>query len=246
MMSWRRTAATAARVLSQLRHDKRTLALIIVVPVVLETLLKWVYDSQPEVFDQIGLPLLGIFPLITMFLITSVATLRERTSGTLERLLAMPMGRADLILGYQAAFGLVAVVQSAVATGVAVTLLGLDVVGPIWAALLVSVLVAELGTALGLAVSAFARTEFQAVQFMPAVVLPQLLLCGLLAPRSSMQTVLEWMSDVMPMSYAVDAMNAISVSPTVSGVTWRNMLIVAGFAVAGLVLGSVTLRRRSE
>lgn len=244
-MSPRKTIATAGRVLAQLRHDKRTVALIIVVPIVLETLLKWVYNSTPQVFNQIGLPLLGIFPLITMFLITSVATLRERTTGTLERLLAMPMGKADLILGYQIGFGLMAVIQSLAATSVAVWLLGLDVAGPLWGAMLVSVLVAELGTALGLAVSAFARTEFQAVQFMPAVVMPQLLLCGLLAPRDTMQTVLRWLSDVLPMSYAVDAMKAITAEPTVSDVTWRNMLIIAAFCVAGLILGSVTLRRRS-
>lgn len=245
-MSPRRTLATAGRVLAQLRHDKRTVALIIVVPIALETLLKWVYNSTPQVFNQIGLPLLGIFPLITMFLVTSVATLRERTTGTLERLLAMPMGKVDLILGYQLGFGLMAVIQSLAATSVAVWLLGLEVAGPLWSAMLVSVLVAELGTALGLAVSAFAKTEFQAVQFMPAIVTPQLLLCGLLAPRDSMQTALRWLSDVLPMSYAVDAMKAITVEATVSGTTWRNMVIIAAFCAGGLVLGSATLRRRSE
>jgi ABC-2 type transport system permease protein len=194
-------------VLRQLRHDPRTIAPLLVVPVVLETLLRLVYDGKPAIFDRIGAPLLDIFPLITMFLVTSIATLRERTSGTLERLLTMPLAKLDLLLGYALAFGAFAVLQVAIATGVALTVLGLDVAGPAWLILVLAVANAVLGTALGLFVSAFAASEFQAVQFMPAVILPQLLLCGLLLPREQMQTVLRWVSDVLPLSYAVDAMS---------------------------------------
>lgn len=128
-MSSARTLATAARVLRQLRHDPRSIALMLLVPCVMLFLLRYVFDGSPGTFDNIGASLLGIFPLITMFLVTSIATLRERTSGTLERLLAMPLGKADLIAGYALAFGLLAVVQSVLATGLAVRFLGLDVVG---------------------------------------------------------------------------------------------------------------------
>lgn len=128
-MSAARTLATAARVLRQLRHDPRSIALMLLVPVLMLTLLRYVFDGSPRTFDGIGASLLGIFPLITMFLVTSIATLRERTSGTLERLLAMPLGKGDLIAGYALAFGAVAVVQSLLATGLALWLLGLDVVG---------------------------------------------------------------------------------------------------------------------
>ena len=138
------------------------------------------FDDLPgDVFDRIGPALLAMFPFIVMFLVTSVTTLRERSSGTLERLLAMPMGKLDFLLGYALAFGLVAAVQSALAVALSVGLLGLDVAGPVWLLVVVAVADAVLGTALGLFVSAFAQTEFQAVQFMPAVVLPQILLCGL-------------------------------------------------------------------
>lgn len=167
-----RTTATAARALRQLRHDPRTIALMILVPCVMLVLLRYVFDGSPQTFDSIGASLLGIFPLITMFLVTSIATLRERTSGTLERLLAMPLGKGDLIAGYALAFGAIAIVQSALATGLAVWLLGLDVTGSPWLLLLVALLDALLGTALGLFVSAFAASEFQAVQFMPAGDLP--------------------------------------------------------------------------
>ncbi|MGG8410021.1 ABC transporter permease, partial [Streptomyces sp. 12297] len=203
-MNLARTLATAARVLRQLRHDPRSIALMLLVPVLMLVLLRYVFDGDPQTFNSIGASLLGIFPLITMFLITSIATLRERTSGTLERLLAMPLGKGDLIAGYAVAFGSLAVLQSLLATGTALWLLGLDVIGSPWLLLLVALLDALLGTALGLFVSAFASSEFQAVQFMPAVIFPQLLLCGLFAARDTMQPVLESISNVLPMSYAVD------------------------------------------
>ncbi|MEU5717091.1 ABC transporter permease [Streptomyces sp. NPDC020403] len=240
-----RTLATAARVLRQLRHDPRTVALLLIVPVLMITLLRYVFDASPQTFDSVGASLLGIFPLITMFLVTSIATLRERTSGTLERLLAMPLRKGDLIAGYALAFGAVAVVQSLLATALSVWVLGLDVIGSPWLLLLVALLDALLGTALGLFVSAFAASEFQAVQFMPAVIFPQLLLCGLFTPRDRMHPVLEAISDVMPMSYAVDGMNQVLTHTAATADFYRDILIVAGCALLVLCLGAATLRRRT-
>ncbi|MEV2245023.1 ABC transporter permease [Streptomyces sp. NPDC049970] len=240
-----RTLATAARVLRQLRHDPRTIALLLVVPVLMITLLRYVFDADPRTFDSVGASLLGIFPLITMFLVTSIATLRERTSGTLERLLAMPLGKADLIAGYALAFGAVAVAQSLLATAMSLWVLGLDVVGSPWLLLLVALLDALLGTALGLFVSAFAASEFQAVQFMPAVIFPQLLLCGLFTPRDRMHPALEAVSDVLPMSYAVDGMNQVLAHTDITADFYRDILIVAGSALLVLCLGAATLRRRT-
>ncbi|ALC29255.1 ABC transporter permease [Streptomyces sp. CFMR 7] len=240
-----RTTATAARVLRQLHHDPRTIALLLLVPVLMITLLRYVFDGAPGTFDSIGASLLGIFPLITMFLVTSIATLRERTSGTLERLLALPLGKGDLIAGYALAFGAVAVVQSVLATAVSVWLLGLDVTGSPWLLLLVALLDALLGTALGLFVSAFAASEFQAVQFMPAVIFPQLLLCGLFVPRDRMHPVLEAISNVLPMSYAVDGMDQVVRHSDLTGAFLRDIAVLAGSALLVLCLGAVTLRRRT-
>ncbi|MEU1226907.1 MULTISPECIES: ABC transporter permease [unclassified Streptomyces] len=244
-MNANRTLATAARVLRQLRHDPRSIALMLLVPCLMLFLLRYVFDGSPGTFDNIGASLLGIFPLITMFLVTSIATLRERTSGTLERLLAMPLGKADLIAGYALAFGLVAVLQSVLATGLAVWFLGLDVIGSPWLLLLVALLDALLGTALGLFVSAFAASEFQAVQFMPAVIFPQILLCGLFTPRDRMAPALEAISNVLPMSYAVDGMNEVLRHPDMTTAFVRDALVVAGCAVLVLGLGAATLRRRT-
>ncbi|MFE5685748.1 ABC transporter permease [Streptomyces sp. NPDC056512] len=244
-MNAARTLATTARVLRQLRHDPRSIALMLLVPCVMLFLLRYVFDGSPGTFDSIGASLLGIFPLITMFLVTSIATLRERTSGTLERLLAMPLGKGDLIAGYALAFGALAVVQSVLATALALWGLGLDVTGSAWLLLLVALLDALLGTALGLFVSAFAASEFQAVQFMPAVIFPQLLLCGLFISRDKMQPVLEGISNVLPMSYAVDGMNEVLRHTDLTADFVRDAGIVAGCAVLVLALGAATLRRRT-
>jgi len=239
------TLAVAGRVLAQLRRDHRTVAMLLVVPCVLLTLLWWMFDGDELIFNQFGPPLLALFPFIVMFLVTSVTTLRERSSGTLERLLSMPMGKADLLIGYALAFGAIALVQALVAVGLTVGLLGLEVSGPVWMLAVVAVLDAVLGTALGLFVSAFAQTEFQAVQFMPAVVLPQLLLCGLFVARDDLPPVLHAVADVLPLSYAVDAMNQVTVSETLTRDLAVDLLVVGGFVVAALGLGAATLRRRT-
>jgi ABC-2 type transport system permease protein len=244
-MSARRTVATAHRVLLQLRSDHRTVGLLVVVPVLLLVLLRFVFDSSPEVFDRIGAPLLALFPFVSMFLVTSVAMLRERASGTLERLLSMPMGKGDLLAGYALAFGLVALVQSCLAAAVALGPLGLDVRGSAPLVVLLAVLDALLGTTLGLLLSAFARSEFQAVQFLPAFVLPQLLLCGLLAPRESMAAPLRWLSDVLPLTYAVEGMQQVATSTQVSGTLGADLAVVVGCTLGALALGAVTLPRRS-
>ena len=244
-MNLARTLATARRVLRQLRHDPRTIALMLVVPCLLLTLLKYVFDASPRTYDSAGASLLGIFPLITMFLVTSIATLRERTSGTLERLLSMPLAKADLLAGYALAFGVVAVVQATLATVLSVAVLGLDVTGSAWLLLVAALADAFLGTALGLFVSAFAASEFQAVQFMPAVLLPQLLLCGLFVPRGDMQPVLTDVSNVLPMSYAADGMTQIVHHSGVTGDFVRDLVVVACCALLALGLGAATLRRRT-
>lgn len=240
----RATLATARRILRQLRNDPRTVALLLLVPVVLLTLLRYVYDARPAVFDAVGGPLLALFPFITMFLVTSVAMLRERASGTLERLLTMPMRRADLLAGYAAAFGVAAVVQTTLAAAVAFGPLGLDVTGSRALVLLLAVLDALLGTALGLLMSAFARSEFQAVQFLPAVVLPQLLLCGLFAPRSAMAQPLRWLSDVLPLTYAVDGMQDLARRPA-SATVARDIAVVCLASLLSLALAAASLRRRT-
>ncbi len=238
------TLATARRLLLQLKHDKRTVAMLLVMPTLLMVLLRFVFNNEMA-FSKAAPAMLGVFPFTIMFMITSITTLRERTSGTLERLMTTPLGKLDLLFGYALAFGVVAVVQVTIATLVSVWWLGLTLVGPLWILLVITVLDALLGMALGLFVSAFARTEFQAMQFMPVFVLPQILLCGLFVPRESMARLLNWLSDVMPLSYAVDALFHVTSSTEFTGTLLRNLVIIAGCALLALMLGAMTLRRRT-
>ncbi|GIM86121.1 ABC transporter permease [Salinispora arenicola] len=250
-MNPRILVATTGRILRQLRHDRRTVALLVVVPTVLLAVVYYMYvdqptpPGQPAPFDRIALVLLGFFPFIIMFLVTSIAMLRERTSGTLERLLTTPLGKLDLLFGYGIAFGLAAIVQAAVATAVAYWLFDLDTAGSSGLVILIAAVNAVLAVALGLFCSAFARTEFQAVQFMPVVVAPQLLLCGLFVPRDEMAGWLQVVSDVLPLSYSVEALQEVGSTAEPTATMWRNLAIVGGATVLALVLAAATLRRRS-
>jgi ABC-2 type transport system permease protein len=243
-VSARVTLATAGRVLRQLRRDRRTLALVLLVPPLLLTLLKYVFYGQEETFNRVGPPLVGIFPFVTMFLVSSIAMLRERTAGTLERLMSLPLAKLDLLVGYGLAFALLAAVQGTLAAATGFGLLGLDAAGPIWLVVVLAVANAVLGMALGLFLSAFARTEFQAVQFMPAFVLPQFLLAGLLVPRDEMASVLEAVSAVLPMTYAYDALARATADDLGARLAF-DAVVIAGFTVLALVLGATTLRRRT-
>jgi ABC-2 type transport system permease protein len=244
-MSPRVTAAVAARVLAQLRRDPRTIALVVVVPCVLMTLIKYMFEGQPGTFERVGPPLLGLFPLIIMFLITSITMLRERTSGTLERLMTLPLAKLDLLAGYGIAFALLAALQAAVTSTFAYLVLDLSTEGSaVWVAAL-AVLNALLGTALGLFLSAFARTEFQAVQFMPAFILPQILLCGVLVPREQMSEALDTLAGALPLTYAYDALARTAAGQAFEGRLVLDVGVVAGFTVLCLILGAATLRRRT-
>jgi ABC-2 type transport system permease protein len=238
-----KTLSVAARVLTQLRRDPRTLVLIVGVPCLLEWLLRELFRGGP-VFQHAGAPLLGLFPFVTMFLVTSITMLRERVSGTLERLMTMPLAKLDLLAGYGIAFGVLAAIQAAVVSVVAFELLDLHVAGPPAVVVLLAVANSVLGSALGLFVSAFAETEFQAVQFMPAFVLPQILLCGLFVARASMATWLRWVSDALPLTYAYDAL-AHTANDTLGTRFAADVVVVCGCVLLALALGAATLRRRT-
>jgi ABC-2 type transport system permease protein len=243
-MSLRISGATALRVLRQLRRDPRTLALILLVPPLLIVIFRYVFDGQPDTFDRVGGPMVGIFPFTSMFVVTSIAMLRERTTGTLERLMTMPLAKLDLLAGYAFAFALVATVQACITAGVAFGLLGLDIRGSVGVVILLAVANALLGMSLGLFVSAFARTEFQAVQFLPAFVFPQLLLSGLLVPRDRMERVLELISYALPLTWAYDALDH-AVRGVANARVLRDALIIFAVTLGALALAASTLRRRT-
>jgi ABC-2 type transport system permease protein len=244
-VSPRAAAATVLRVLTQLRRDPRTILLIVGVPCLLEVLLKEIFSGRPAVFQHVGAPLLGLFPFVSMFVVTSVTMLRERTSGTLERLMSMPLAKLDLLAGYGAAFALVAVLQATLVSLLAFGALDLHVAGPRWGVVALAVGNATLGMALGLFISAFATTEFQAVQFMPAIVFPQMLLCGLFVARGDMARWLQLVADALPLTYAYDALARVARGGSYSGRFGADVAVTLGAVLVALALGAATLRRRT-
>lgn len=244
--------ATTVRVVRQLLADHRTLGLILGVPTGLLVLLYFVYLDVPThaggttLFPRIALTMLGILPMLVMFLVTSVAMQRERSSGTLERLWTTRLHRADLLVGYATAFAAVALVQAVVLALVAYAFLGVTTEGPPVMVLVIAALDAVVGVALGLMTSAFARTEFQAVQFMPVVIGPQIFLCGLLVDRDDLPEVLRWVSDVLPMSYAVDALTTLREGADVTAGLVADLGVLAAFGVGALVLAALTMPRATR
>lgn len=240
------TMATTLRIFRQLSHDHRTLALIFIVPCVLISLLRWLLDNNIETFNHLAPAFLGVFPFIIMFIITSITTLRERTTGTMERLMATPLAKLDLVVGYMLAFGTLAIIQACLASALVLYVFQLDVAGPDWFLIGMAMMDALLGTALGIFVSAFAKTEFQAVQFMPAFVLPQLLIGGLFVPLTQMPDLLEKIAHLLPLTYAIDTLMRVAVESDISSDAWFDLSVVTMWIVAAIVLGALTLRRKTD
>jgi ABC-2 type transport system permease protein len=243
--------ATTARILTQVRRDRRTIHMMLVVPALMTVLFYYTLSLQavgPDgrtPFDHLGILQLGVLPCAVMFPITAITMRRERASGTLDRLFATPITKLELLAGYGVAFSLAAVVQAVIVTLVAYRVTDLQTSGSALLVALVCVLVSILGVSLGLFFSAFAQTEFQAVQFAPIVLVPQLFMAGVFIPNEEMPGWLQSISDVLPLTYAVDALKQISIHTEATPQMWRDLAVVAAFIVAALLGGAATLRRRT-
>ncbi|ORA76826.1 antibiotic ABC transporter permease [Mycolicibacter kumamotonensis] len=243
--------ATTQRILRQLAGDHRSVAMVLLVPSLVITLMYFMLadtahpPGTPSPFQVACLILLGLFPLFLMFVITAITMQRERASGTLERILTTPLRRLDLLAAYGTAFSIAAAAQASLACVVAFWLLGFETVGsPAWV-FVIAIVNAVLGVGLGLLCSAFARTEFQAVQFIPLVMVPQLLLAGIIVPRAAMPEWLQWISNALPASYALEALQQVGTHLELTGVAVRDIIIVLLFAVGALGLAAATLRRQT-
>ncbi|HHU66486.1 ABC transporter permease [Corynebacterium sp.] len=237
--------ATTGRVLRQLRADPRSLGILLVVPVALLTLFHYIYDGNPQLFDFVAVAMTVILPLSLMFIVSSVTMQRERADGTLERLWTTRLHRGDLIGGYALAFGILAVLQALLLVAAMHLLMGVETEAAWWTLAVIAGVTGVTGLSLGLLGSAFAQSEFQAVQFMPVLIIPQVLLSGLLVPREQLPGLLKLLSDVMPLSYALDAA-VTAAREGLSGDVVRDTLICLAFALVFLALAATTMPRRTR
>jgi ABC-2 type transport system permease protein len=244
-MTARITCATALRVLTQLRRHPWTMVMLLAGPPLLLTLVRYMFEHQRSSFQTIGGPLVGLLPFIAMFLASSITMLRERTGGTLERLMTMPLAKLDVIVGYGVAFAAIATIQALVTAGVGFGLLGVHVAGSTSLAIALAVANAILGMALGLFISATARRDVRVVQFLPAVVLVQLLLCGLFVARGHMAKLLQGIADVLPLTYAFDSLQRTTVRGTFGGRGALDIAVITGSTLLAVALGAATLPRRA-
>ena len=244
-MSLNRIFAIAQRIILQLVRDRRTMVLIFIVPMVIMTIvdLSFPKDSGQQVLDYIAPGLLAFIALFFAFILTGVSFLRERTQGTLERLMASPVSRGDIVLGYPLGLLPFAIIQSLIVLLFTIYVLDVHYLGDLWQVFIFLILITIVSINLGIFVSTFARNEFQVIQFIPLVILPQAFLCGLLWPVEQMNEYLQWIAEVLPLTYAISGLQDIMLRGQGLLDSTFNLIVLAGFAVALLLLAVTTLRR---
>jgi ABC-2 type transport system permease protein len=234
----------AGRVVNQIIHDRRTLALILIVPLVVMTLIGLSFPDE-SVLDYVAPAMLATLALFFSFLLTGISFLRERSQGTMERLMVAPVTRLDIVLGYLLGFFIFALVQTLIIVLFTIYVLGINFYGDLWQILVFQVVVITGAVTLGIFISTFAHNEFQMVQFIPLIIVPQMFLCGVIWPVEQMPDYLQWLSVILPLTYAVDGLRDIMLYGYNLADVWVDLVVLLGFAVLTSVLASLTLRKKA-
>ena len=242
-MSIDRTLAIAIRIVSQILRDRRSIGLIFVAPIMVMSLVGFSFADQRLVLDRVAPALIATFALFFTFLLTGVSFLRERSQGTLERLLTTPVGRADILVGYLLGFLVFAAIQSLVVLLYTVVALQIDYEGSFAEMVVVLLVLTVAAVNLGIFVSTFARNEFQVVQFIPVILAPQIFLSGVILPVAQLPGYFQAVSNVLPLTYAVSGLKAIMLEGRGLSGAAGDIAVLTGFAVALLALAALTVRR---
>lgn len=236
------TFTIAARIIQQLIRDRRTMALIVVVPLVVITLIGLSFPES-RVLDYIAPALLAAVALFFSFLLTGISFLRERSQGTMERLMASPVSRLDIVVGYLFGFFIFALTQTLIVLLFTIYVLDVHYYGDLWQIFIFQIVIITGAVNLGIFISTFARNEFQMVQFIPLIIFPQIFLCGVIWPVEQMPDYLQWLSKIMPLTYAVDGLRDIMLAGKNLLDVWVELVVLIGFAVITSILAALTLRR---
>lgn len=242
-MSPDRTFAITTRIVIQIIRDHRSVALIIVAPVIVMSLVGFSFADQKDVFDGIAPALMAVFAMFFTFILTGVSFLRERSQGTLERLLTTPVGRIDILSGYLLGFLVFAVIQSVVILFFTIFALQVSYRGDLWQIFILLMILTIVAVNLGIFVSTFAKNEFQVVQFIPIVLAPQIFLSGVILPVNQMPAYFQMIARVLPLRYAVDGLRGIMLDDQTLSDVGVEIAVLAGFAIIFLSLAAMTVRR---
>jgi ABC-2 type transport system permease protein len=238
------TLAIAQRTIIQLVRDPRTLVLIIIVPLVIASLLGVSLPSK-QIFNQTLPAILAMLILFFGFLLSGIAFLRERSQGTRERLLASPVTRFNILVGYLLGFLLFAMVQTLILFFYSVYVLKADFSGQLWQIIVFQILIGILAVCLGIFISAFARNEFQMIQFIPLIIVPQVFVCGLLFPVNQLPDYLQWLAKFLPLTYAVDGIRAMMLDGKGLLDIGKEVSVLAAYAIGLMILAGISLRRNA-
>lgn len=235
----------AQRTIMQISRDRRTLALIFIVPLVIASLFG--VSIPDKMVLNLTLPaMLATLILFFGFLLSGIAFLRERSQGTRERLMASPVSRLDILGGYLMGFLLFAVVQTLILFFYSVYVLKVDFHGALWQIILFQILIGILAVCLGIFISAFARNEFQMVQFIPLIIVPQVFVCGLIFPVNQMPDYLQWLAKVLPLTYGVDGIRALMLQGKSLLDIGKEISVLVAYAIGLLILAGISLRPGSS
>ncbi len=232
----------AQRIVRQIGRDRRTLGLIIVVPVVVMTLIGLSFPDR-TMLNYIAPALLATIALFFSFLLTGISFLRERSQGTLERLMATPVSRLDVALGYLFGLSVFAVLQTLIIFFFTIYVLDVTYQGELWQILVFQLIIIVGSVNLGIFTSTFARNEFQVIQFIPLIILPQVFLGGILWPVEQMPDYLRWVSNVLPLTYAVDGLQEVMLAGKNLVDVWLDLVVLAGYTMITSILAALTIRR---
>jgi ABC-2 type transport system permease protein len=236
------TLTIANRIINQLIRDRRTIALVIIVPLVIASLVGLAVPDK-SLLDYTAPAIIATLILFFGFILTGISFLRERTQGTLERLMAAPVTRLDIVGGYLLGFLLFALLQTLIIFFYMVYVIDINYRGELWQILIFQVLIGIGAVCLGTFFSVFARNEFQMMQFIPMIIVPQIFLCGLLWDVSQMPDYLQWLARVLPLTYGVDGVRALMLQGQTLLDIGQDIGVLAAYAVGLLVLAALTLRR---
>ena len=232
----------ARRIILQLGRDRRTLGLIIFAPILVMTLIGLSFPDKSQL-NYIAPALLATIALFFSFLITGVTFLRERSQGTLERLMASPVSRLDIVLGYLFGLFVFALLQTLIIFFFTIYVLGITYRGDLWQILIFQLVVIMGSVNLGIFTSTFARNEFQVIQFIPIIILPQVFLGGILWPVEQMPKYLQYLADILPLTYAVKGLRDIMLYGKGLLDVGLDFSVLIGFTILTTILASLTLRR---